>query len=252
MIDGPTPARGPRLPGIPLTTRRPGRSGGRDSIAKEEESERGSKGLPLVSMKSIKKLSCQTNSKLSSASVNELESGRSSPNDSRDPASKCMSRTSTMFPSCPTRWVTLCRSLRRGRRRSGVCSSWGMPRASPHRLSLLAPRSPLSLPPLISAPPSEYFALSSVVRATSPLAVCASPLTSRGGLQTAVCQCIMRRLRRLTARRAPVRNCSTMSGCSTVGQVPSTGRLSQISVARCCPLGQPRRHPTERPSHRCR
>lgn len=64
-----------------------------DSSVSEEESEKGAKTVPLMSMKSIKKLWRKTNSKLS---LSGPESGRSSPNDPHE--QRRMSRQSTKSP----------------------------------------------------------------------------------------------------------------------------------------------------------
>ncbi|TFY54982.1 hypothetical protein EVJ58_g8533, partial [Rhodofomes roseus] len=100
------PSNGSSRPSLPRTTsydpevralsQTPSSRFSLDSIASEEESEKGTKGAPLVSMKSIKKLWRKTNSKLSLSSASVLESGRSSPNE--QVSGKRMSRTSTRSP----------------------------------------------------------------------------------------------------------------------------------------------------------
>ncbi|KAH9929750.1 uncharacterized protein B0H18DRAFT_1117299 [Fomitopsis serialis] len=147
----PTSSRKPSYdPEIRAKSQTPSSRFSLDSIVSEEESEKGSKGAPLVSMKSIKKLWRKTNSKLSSASVNVLESGRSSPNDPRDPAGKRMSRTSTKSPQLSDQMGDSPPRLRK-RKSSSASPS---PSPSPYLPPISASPSPNSSPMLSSAVPA--------------------------------------------------------------------------------------------------
>lgn len=124
-----------------------------DSAISEEESEKGGKTAPLVSMKSIKKLWRKTNSKLSLSGG--LESGRSSPNDPHE--QRRMSRQSTKSPQLSDQQGDSPPKLRK--RKSSVRSMQFLAGEVPRQPSPAMPGSALAssssssfLPPLSVSP----------------------------------------------------------------------------------------------------